>query len=60
MAAWYCAEAVPRSHVAILARSRGVPMIVGVDIDHLESGVDAVLDGEAGSLIVDPDPSTAG
>lgn len=46
----------PSSHVAILARSRGVPMIVGVDIDHLESGVDAVLDGEAGTLIVDPDP----
>jgi len=48
----------PSSHVAILARSRGVPMIVGVDIDQLESGVDAVLDGEAGSLIVNPDPST--
>jgi len=46
----------PSSHVAILARSRGVPMIVGVDIDHLESGVDAVLDGDAGALIVDPDP----
>jgi len=46
----------PSSHVAILARSRGVPMIVGVDIDHLESGADAVLDGDAGALIVDPDP----
>src|SRR5215470_12655793 len=46
----------PSSHVAILARSRGVPMLVGVDIDHLESGVDTVLDGDAGALIVDPDP----
>jgi phosphoenolpyruvate-protein phosphotransferase (PTS system enzyme I) len=46
----------PSSHVAILARSRGVPMIVGVDIDRLESGADAVLDGDAGTLIVDPDP----
>jgi phosphotransferase system enzyme I (PtsI) len=45
----------PSSHVAILARSRGVPMIVGVDVDHLESGVDAVLDGDAGTLIVGPD-----
>src|SRR4051794_2605113 len=45
----------PSSHVAILARSLRVPMIVGVDIDHLESGVDAVLDGDAGALIVDPD-----
>jgi phosphotransferase system enzyme I (PtsI) len=46
----------PSSHVAILARSRGVPMIVGVEIDHLESGPDAVLDSDAGVLIVDPDP----
>src|ERR1700716_2638188 len=45
----------PSSHVAILARSRGVPMIVGVDVDRLENGTDAVLDGEAGFLIIDPD-----
>src|SRR5258707_4252444 len=43
------------SHVAILARSRGVPMIVGVDLDHLEHGTDALLDGDAGLLIVNPD-----
>jgi phosphoenolpyruvate-protein phosphotransferase (PTS system enzyme I) len=48
----------PSSHVAILARSRGVPMIVGVDVDHLEDGRDALLDGEAGLLIVDPDSET--
>jgi phosphoenolpyruvate-protein phosphotransferase (PTS system enzyme I) len=47
----------PSSHVAILARARGVPMIVGVDVDHLESGVDAVLDGDAGALIVHPNPT---
>src|SRR6266481_1023845 len=45
----------PSSHVAILARSRGVPMVVGVDVDHLENGRDALLDGDAGLLIVDPD-----
>src|SRR5713226_4315912 len=45
----------PSSHVAILARSRGVPMIVGVDVDHLENGKDAMLDADAGLLIVDPD-----
>jgi phosphotransferase system enzyme I (PtsI) len=45
----------PSSHVAILARSRGVPMIVGVDVDHLGEGKDALLDGDAGVLIVDPD-----
>jgi phosphotransferase system enzyme I (PtsI) len=48
----------PSSHVAILARSRGVPMIVGVDVSHLEDGADALVDGEAGLLIVDPDPDT--
>jgi phosphotransferase system enzyme I (PtsI) len=45
----------PTSHVAILARTRGVPMIVGVDIDRLESGGDAVLDADTGALIVAPD-----
>src|SRR5882757_3820443 len=45
----------PSSHVAILARSRGVPVIVGVDVDHLEHGTDALLDGDAGLLIVNPD-----
>jgi phosphotransferase system enzyme I (PtsI) len=48
----------PSSHVAILARSRGVPMIVGVDVDHLESSADALLDGDAGLLIIDPDSET--
>src|SRR6266566_3697073 len=45
----------PSSHVAILARSRGVPMIVGVDVDHREDGTDALLDGDAGLLVVNPD-----
>src|SRR5258708_10630889 len=45
----------PSSHVAILARSRGVPMIVGIEGDQLEDGTDALLDGDAGLLIVDPD-----
>jgi phosphoenolpyruvate-protein phosphotransferase (PTS system enzyme I) len=48
----------PTSHVAILARSRGVPMIVGVDVDHLENGRHAVLDGDVGLLIIDPDADT--
>src|SRR5258706_8544863 len=45
----------PSCHVAILARSRGVPMIVGVDVDHLGDGGDVLLDGDAGTLIIDPD-----
>lgn len=45
----------PSSHVAILARSRGVPMIVGVDLDRLDDGSEALLDGETGLLMVNPD-----
>src|SRR6202049_4986924 len=45
----------PSCHVAILARSRGVPMIVGADVDHLGDGGDVLLDGDAGTLIIDPD-----
>src|ERR1700730_12556957 len=48
----------PSSHVAILARSRGVPRIMGVDGDHLQNVSTAVLDAEAGLLIVDPDAAT--
>jgi len=48
----------PSSHVAILARSRGVPMIVGIDLDRLDDGSEAVLDGDAGLLIVDPGTDT--
>jgi phosphotransferase system enzyme I (PtsI) len=48
----------PSSHVAILARSRGVPMLVGVNVDRLEDGRDALLDGDAGLLIVNPDTDT--
>jgi len=48
----------PSSHVAILARSRGVPMIVGVDVEGLRDGANALLDADAGLLILDPDPDT--
>ena len=48
----------PTSHVAILARSRGVPMVVGVRLDHIETGREAVLDADAGLLIIDPDADT--
>ncbi len=40
-------------HVAILARSRGVPMLVGLDIQI--QGEFALLDGEEGCLVLDPD-----
>lgn len=43
------------SHVAILARARGVPMIVGVGGVVLEDHREALLDADAGLLILDPD-----
>jgi len=46
------------SHVAILARARGIPMLVGVG--HIDGALAAgrpcaLIDGEKGCLIVDPD-----
>ena len=48
----------PTSHVAILARSRGIPMVVGVSIAALQTGQAALLDGDSGLLILDPDAAT--
>jgi phosphotransferase system enzyme I (PtsI) len=47
------------SHVATLARSRGVPMIVGAPLDlrNLASGTQALLDGEKATLWLNPTPS---
>jgi len=46
------------SHVAILARARGVPMLVGVDAAKLDGHSQALLDAQNGLLILDPDPET--
>jgi len=48
----------PTSHVAILARGRGIPMVVGVSVSQLQTGQEALLDGDGGVLIVDPDAAT--
>jgi phosphoenolpyruvate-protein phosphotransferase (PTS system enzyme I) len=47
-------------HVAMLARSRGVPMIVGMDLDLGAFGGhrEALIDGEFGTLCLDPAPAT--
>jgi phosphotransferase system enzyme I (PtsI) len=46
------------SHVAILARARGVPMLVGVDPAQLNGHREALLDAAEGVLVLDPDAST--
>ncbi len=50
----------PTSHVAILARARGIPLIVGLDAE-LDNGIDgatAVLDANAGRLVIAPSCGT--
>ncbi|MHB2169259.1 phosphoenolpyruvate--protein phosphotransferase [Alsobacter sp. R-9] len=46
----------PTSHVAMLARSRGVPMVVGLGFDAQVIEGDALVDGEAGQIVLDPGP----
>lgn len=48
------------SHVAIIARSLGVPAVVGLRgaAMALDAGRQVALDGTTGSLTVDPDPET--
>jgi phosphotransferase system enzyme I (PtsI) len=47
-------------HVALLARARGTPLIVGLEAGFktLHDGMLAVLDAERGQLILDPTPDT--
>ena len=54
------AEGGATSHTAILARGLGLPAIVGAGTDVLEipDKTSLVLDGNAGTLLVDPDDAT--
>jgi phosphotransferase system enzyme I (PtsI) len=47
-------------HVATLARARGIPMIVGINLDlaAVERPCEALIDGEVGTLFLDPAPLT--
>lgn len=48
------------SHGAILTRAAGIPAIIGVgDVDgRLVSGMNVLVDGDNGQVLVDPDPET--
>jgi phosphoenolpyruvate-protein phosphotransferase (PTS system enzyme I) len=50
----------PTSHVALLARARGVPMVVGLGADLMQvpNGQEAMIDGERGTLVVAPGEAT--
>ena len=43
------------SHAAILARAMGVPAVTGIPVDPAWDGHTAILDGDTGTLTVDPD-----
>ena len=49
------------SHVAILARARGVPLLVGLEAadTDLPHGARAVLDAAEGKLVINPSPETS-
>lgn len=48
------------SHTAILARMMNIPALIGVplDIEDIESGMIAIVDGFEGNVIFDPDEQT--
>jgi phosphotransferase system enzyme I (PtsI) len=47
------------SHATIIARSFGVPIVFGIKVEgELDCGVNAVVDGAAGTVIVEPDEKT--
>ncbi len=48
----------PTSHVAMLARARNVPMLVGLGAVAAEAGVMALIDAASGTLVIAPDDLT--
>lgn len=50
----------PTSHAAILARALGIPAVVslGEEIDQLAEGMQVIVDGTGGEILVEPDPAT--
>lgn len=59
MALGFCTvQGSPTSHTAILARSMGIPAVVGIGSAEIESGTTLAIDGGAGKVWVDPDEET--
>jgi phosphoenolpyruvate-protein phosphotransferase (PTS system enzyme I) len=52
-------EGSASSHVAVLARARGVPMLIGLEPGGLNGHSEALLDADRGVLIASPDSDTA-
>jgi phosphotransferase system enzyme I (PtsI) len=49
----------PNSHVAMLARSRGVPMLIGIEQADLRGHTEALIDTDNAILVVSPDGKLA-
>ena len=51
------AEGGPTSHVAVIARSLGIPAVVGVDDlgGTVTTGTPIAIDGDSGAVVIDPD-----
>ncbi|MBQ5846727.1 MAG: phosphoenolpyruvate--protein phosphotransferase [Selenomonadaceae bacterium] len=47
-------------HAVIIAKSRAIPTVVGIEhqTDEIPEGAKVVLDGNKGLIIIDPDPAT--
>lgn len=60
-AGFVTAEGGPTGHVAVIARSLGIPAVVGVSglDDQVAAGARVVLNGSTGQVVVDPDDDTA-
>jgi phosphocarrier protein FPr len=50
------------AHAAILARALGIPAVVGLGdaVTAIDEGVQLLLDGDAGTVVIDPAPAAAG
>jgi len=52
------ARGSPSAHVAMLARARGVPMVVGLGELPAMEGAVALVDGDGGTLVIAPEAAT--
>ena len=48
------------SHAAIICRASGIPMLSGIQYHdaHIVSGMELIIDGEGGTLVIEPDAET--
>jgi phosphoenolpyruvate-protein kinase (PTS system EI component) len=55
------AGSAPTAHAAIVARSLGLPLVTGIgpEVLAIADGTQIVLDGDTGSLVVEPEPESA-